>query len=290
LFVGITGCSEFKLNGPQPASDRWVVTGKVDVLVFGDTSDSMQDELVDLGGNLNLMVSRLDSIGADWNLAAITGPDGCAQNGVLTGASADWQTAFAAGITTKPGEDLVDEWGLYDASQALDHLAAGDCNEGFLRDDAWLQVIFISDEDDNSPGWDSGDPDYWQTYVDAFLATKEDPSKVHLSAVAGPEPLGCTGAEPGRGYWEAAQSTNGTFLPICGGWVDDMDAMADSAIAQGTFPLSQTPTAQSVRVFVNDIERLDGWSYDAATNQVVFHSDLPFTGEEVHASYETSGY
>ena len=108
---------------------------------------------------------------SDWQLLAVTGPNGCGNNGVIDATTEDYATLFAQGILTPPGEDLVDEWGLYNVREAVRNSAAGGCNEGFIRDDAILHIIFISDEDDNSPGWDEGDADYRKNF-EKYLATQ----------------------------------------------------------------------------------------------------------------------
>ena len=101
----------------------------------------------------------------------------------------------------------------------------GGCNEGFLRDDAILHVVFISDEDDNSPGWNEGDPDYWLDYVDQIITIKGREDQVRFSAITGPAPDGCDGAEPGFGYNEAVTSIGGERLNICQDWASQIHSM-----------------------------------------------------------------
>jgi hypothetical protein len=293
LWVSIVcaACSEQQFDGPLPVHEDWLVHGDVDIVVFTDTSESMGDQLATLAENVDILVSRLDEVDADWQLAAVTGPDGCAQQGVLTGDTPGWQDKFATGIQTPPGEDLVDEWGLYDAGQALAAATPGGCNDGFLREDAYLHIVFISDEDDNSPGFDEGDPDYWQPYVDQYVAAKGgDAAKVHLSAVGGPQPIGCSSADFAKGYWEAVEATGGQFLSICDDWEFQIDALADTSVVQSAFSLEQEPDQDSVRVFVDGLERVDGWVYRDTTNEVVFEAEAPYAGQEVEVNYTVTAY
>jgi hypothetical protein len=283
--LALTGCSDHILQGPEVVDQEWTVGGDVDIVVFGDTSESMQDTLDTLADSVEVMVTRLQDVDVDWQLIAVTGPDGCGQNGILTQDTPDWTGKFREGILTPPGEDLVDEWGLHNAAQALAASVEGGCNEGFLRPDAHLHLMFISDEDDNSPGWDGTDPEYWRQYTDTYLAAKEDASKVRLSAVAGPAPIGCSYADYGRGYAEAVEAVGGEFLSICDDWALETDALADTSVVQATFALAKEPLEDSVRVFVDGLERVDGWHHDHVRNEVAFDDDAPYAGQGVRVSY-----
>lgn len=285
-LICLVACSDYGYRVPKQVTDEWIVQGDVDIIVFGDTSDSMTDTLTTLTENMTRFVTRLESAQSNWHLIAVTGRDGCGQGGVLSADTPGWEDVFKKGITTKPNEDLVDEWGLYDTAQALAETGVGQCNAGFLRDDAWLHVVFISDEDDNSPGFDGPDENYWQTYVDAYLAAKgNDVSKVHLSAVGGPEPVGCAYADFARGYWEAVEATGGDFLSICDNWVGGLDALADSSVVRETFQLGSSPRRDSIQVYVDGLQRIDGWTWREDTRTVTFDAHPPYVGQTVKIRY-----
>jgi hypothetical protein len=305
LCLGLAACSEYKLNGdddargdtgltpPEPVEqreDRWDVTEGwgSDVLFFGDTSSSMTEELQTLGARIEEFVTELATYTDDWQLLAVTGPSGCGVGGVITPETPDYAATFAAGILTPPGDDLVDEWGLYNAVAALEQVGPGACNEGFLREDAMLSVVMITDEDDNSPGWDSGDGDYWRAYVDAMVAAKGSADAVSVSAVAGPMPDGCLGAEPGNGYAQAVGATDGAFLSICDAWYEQLDAVVDVSVARAVFELSAVPVPQTLRVAVDGQVREGDWEYDPEINAVRFIADPPRSGDVVVIRYEVA--
>ncbi len=292
------GCSDHMIAGPEPAAEEWIVTGDADIIVYADTSTSMQDNTLEtVASSVEVILARLGEADVNWQVLAVTGPDGCGQNGIITDETEDWQNKFAEGIRLPPepqfdenGVDLsVDEWGLFNAQAAVDASAPGGCNEGFLRDDAHLHVVYISDEDDNSPGFDGTDPEYWRPYVDAVVASKADPAFVHLSAVTGPAPVGCSFADYGRGYVEAVNSVEGELLSICDDWAFEADALADTSVTRDSFTLKDPPIEGSIRMFVDGLERIGGWTHDPELNEVVFASDLPFAGQEVRATYDV-GY
>ena len=68
----------------------------------------------------------------------------------------------------------------------------GGCNEGFLRDDALLVVVFISDVNDQSYSW-------YNHQYHAIIAAKGDPDAVVMLSVT-PQPLGDNEPVPGCTY------------------------------------------------------------------------------------------
>lgn len=115
----------------------------------------------------------------------------------------------------------------------------GGCNEGFLRDDALLVVVLITDEEDDHEGQacpnnpfsendgSAGDPDEW---YDAIVAAKDgrQESVVFLSLIGptGPDPGICPwldkcgdailGAEPGERIIELTEQFNyGVLGRVC---------------------------------------------------------------------------
>jgi hypothetical protein len=277
------------LSEPESRFDNWNLDELpgTDVLFFGDTSGSMATELTTLGDLVGTFVTRMEDYTTTWQLLAVTGPSGCGVQGVITPDTPDYASVFAQAILTPPGEDEVDEWGLYNVAQAVQQSDEGECNAGFLREDAVLHVIFISDEDDNSPGWDT-DAGYWQGYVDAVLAAKSDPSLVRMSAVVGPVPDGCEGAEPGTGYAEAVEATGGELISICTDWANELDLLVQASIMRSDFALSAWPIVPSISVVVNGEAREEGWEYVGADNLVRFLEELPRSGDRVTIGYRVS--
>lgn len=318
----LTGCNEYNLNksaprdtgapeetdSPEPEEsdtpepeetagdpvdeqlDQWDLSdvAGADLLFFGDTSGSMAVELTTMGDAIAGLIGSLTSFTESWQLLAVTGPTGCGVNGVLTPDTPDYEALFAAGLLTPPGEDLVDEWGLYNADAAIQATDEGECNAGFLRDGARLHVIFISDEDDNSPGYDSGDTSYWTTYVNSIIAKKGSADDVRFSAIVGPTPDGCDGAEPGTGYAEAVLATGGALISICDDWSSQLDTLVDVSVEHTTFPLSRSPIVDTLAVAVNGSARTAGWAYEEAENAVVFSVAPPSTGDQVEIGYQVA--
>lgn len=271
--------------------DQWDLSdvAGADLLFFGDTSGSMAVELTTMGDEISGLLSTLSTYTESWQLLAVTGPTGCGVNGVLTPETPDYATLFASGLLTPPGEDLVDEWGLYNADAAVQATDEGECNAGFMREGARLHVVFVSDEDDNSPGFDSGDTNYWTTYVNSIIAKKGSIDDVRFSAIVGPTPDGCDGAEPGTGYTEAVLATGGALISICEDWASQLDTLVDVSVDHTTFSLSKFPVPRSITVMVNGSDRAEGWIYDMGLNAVIFSVAPPATGDQVAIYYNVRG-
>ena len=202
--------------------------------------------------------------------------DGCGSGAVLTPSTADYDRAFQQAI--RSGGGYYTESLLTVATQALSRTGAGDCNDGFLRDDALLHVITISDEPEQST-------DAWGTYVTAMEEYKPSVQQLRISAVAGDYPAGCDNASAGTGYYEAVLATEGVFLSICDPWQDTVRALGDASAWIWTAPLSETPDPDTVAVTVEGSSRAEGWHYDQDTNAVIFDEGFPKAYHTVRVSY-----
>ena len=272
----------------EPASDEWndifdLSAGvPIDVMMYGDTSSSMAPYLTTLADNLTEFTSSLETSGLDWQLIAVTGPDGCGVDGIMTPETPDLHGTFTTAILTEPPGHIDDEAGLQNTAEAVAQSTSGGCNEGFLRDTALLHVIYISDENDESPGF--GTDGYWTSYYDAMVAGKGDSERLIFSAVGGP-PGECSDAETAHGYWEIVEASSGEFLSICDDWSSELDVLADASVKVSVFDLSKTPDVESLTVWVNADPITANWTYDASQNQVVFSAESPTSGDLVEIRY-----
>ncbi|RYZ39256.1 MAG: choice-of-anchor D domain-containing protein [Myxococcaceae bacterium] len=156
-----------------------------------------------------------------------------------------------------------------------------DGNLGFLRDSAALVVVFVGDEDDHSP-------DAVSTYVQWAQQRKGEnqPQRATFFAIA-PTSVACaTAGGGGTRYADAAAQTGGEVLNVCApDYAPLLKQVASKAFsAQERFPLSEEPDAGTVVVSVNGTATTTGWTYDAATNSVVF-TTVPPPGAKVTITY-----
>ncbi len=165
-------------------------------------------------------------------------------------------------------------------------------NEGFLRQDAYLALIFISDEEDQS----TNTVDF---YVNYFLAIKgfRNTNLFSASAIVGDAPSGCGGfqADPGLRYIDVANRTGGIFESICtSDWSSSLQNLGLSVFGyKSRFFLGNQPVAGTVEVEIDGVV-INGtapsgqvrWSYDPTTNSVNFAPlAIPEPGSQIVVRY-----
>ena len=183
----------------------------------------------------------------------------------------------------KKGGGSFTESLLTPAAYATGKSGSGQCNAGFMRDGALLHIIAVSDEPEQSP-YTSGYS--WSQLVDMMVANKGSASLVKVSAIVGDYPSGCSTADPGTGYYEAANYTGGEFLSICASsWSGYMSALAEASVSMDTYELNATPVEHTLWVAVNDVERTSGWYYDSGGNSVIITENIPEGGDVVKVTY-----
>jgi len=287
---------EGSLPNADPVTESFTIDeAPADILFYGDTSDSMRRHLDLLTDNIEAFTERLDDLDTDWHLVAVTGASGCNNGGVLTPETDGWQDAFADGIRRKPTTNVdQDEMGLQNVATAIDE-ADGGCNSGFLREGVPLHVIYISDENDESPGFDSRPDSYWQDYVDDMETALGDANLLTISVIGGDVPDGCGEDDPTRpaasaatGYADAMDYTGGEFLSICDEWDGDIDLLANSSVTRDTFVLTGDPDPDTIVVTVDGVE-VTNWAWVPGENAVVFLSDAPTGGQEVEITFVPAG-
>jgi hypothetical protein len=239
----------------------------VDIVFAVDQSCSMDDDVTRIGNNFSRFISDISNITNDWRIGVVTKDSGCFNGGILRSTTPDYVTKFQTAVGGDFGN--YTEALLTLGYNALAATTGNGCNGGFLRPNAMLHFILVSDEPEQS--WNN-----WSYYVNNFLTYKSDPALVKISAVAGDYPNGCATAEAGAGYYEAVQATGGIYLSICDtDWASHASELATASLADiYNFTLSDTPDVATIRVWVNGTEWTSGWHYDAPSNQVRFDDDL----------------
>ena len=251
-----------------------------DIMFFVDQSCSMDDDSAALATNFSSFITQLNTYTTDWRIMVANDDNGCNSSGILTSASANYETRFSNAVQS--GGGTWTEAGLTVAKNAIENTDAGECNAGFMRSAALLHIILVSDEPEQSVG-------SWSNYVNAIIAKKGSAGMVKISAIAGPVPGGCSSggnsADPGTGYDDAATATNGEFLSICSSWSNHVGVLANASVTQETFDLSQEPIESTIKVFLNGNRRTQNWTYDSITNSITFSVNIPGEGDVVEFTY-----
>ena len=175
----------------------------------------------------------------------------------------------------------------------------GGYNRGFMREDASLEVIFISDEEDQSFGT-------VPFYIDSYKSIKGalNTKLFHAHAIVGDKETGCNvngsdadaGAGPGARYIALQEATGGVFGSIC----DESYAPVLGSIGELAFGLKNEfylssqadPGAGSMQVWVDSgggyQECVDGWMFSEPTNSIIFDPEgpcMPAGGEKIRVTY-----
>ena len=244
---------------------------ETDVLFIIDNSCSMAQHQTNLAGNLPEFVGLLESASADYQIGIITTDDPFLQGPLIHSGMADPIGEFSSQATVGTLGDST-EMGL---EMAYLHLS----KEGWLRPDATLNVVYVSDEPDSSPG-------LLDDYVDQILTLKANPDDAMAHAIIGDPPSGCEDAPYGAGYYEVADQTGGSFISICStDWATKITALASLVLSHRVFALSTLPVEGTIIVYVDGVEVTD-WVYDADSNSIVFDLDkIPVAGQEIKVEY-----
>jgi hypothetical protein len=296
-------------------------TPKVDMLIVIDNSGSMDDEQKALAANLDHLWNRIALANADFHIAVTstgmtpytagwTQCPGGASGGeggrffpvdnsrprILTPTTPNVKQALFD--NTKVGLCHWDERffdpviaaltpPLVSSTKAPGTTWPADGNAGFLRDDARLALLAVSDADDDN---DVINPPPVSEMVGKLSQVKK--GALDLISFAGIVGLRmCNSVEQvGNRYMEIARQMNGKLYDICdlnnfGSMLDD--ALGTLLLPLSSFPLSARPgNAAGIAVTVDGAARTD-FRYDAGTNRIVFpQTAVPPPGSHITATYD----
>ena len=278
--VMLSSCSEYELK--LSAGDDvfyQLEAGEVDVLLVIDNSCSMQPYQEELSTNFDAFLTYFIEGDVDYQIGVVTTS---VIDPVAVAGTECTQTVVDAipdagylldGTFITPededGADIFSDWvnvgicgagyemGLEAAYQALTEPIVDGPNAGFLREDAYLSIIFVSDEEDSSP---KGVNDYINAFRDVKGQRSRDifnASSLVVDAVSDcSQDQQYSGATRGGRYLDVAEQTGGVIGNIC---ADDFnDIVTELSLASSrltdTFYLSQLPQASSLVVGIDGEE------------------------------------
>lgn len=275
----------------------------VDVIWAIDNSCSMSEEVDELNARFPTFIQAFANLGLDFQIAAIPadGNTTCATfTEVIDKNTPDPVTAFtdqtAAILSGQVGASCYGEEGFAATRAALQ------ANPNFLRPDATLAVIAVSDEPEQSG-------ESAQSFVNWLQGRKPSPNDVSFSAMVGPASgQGGFGfgacpnnshpdadAEAAPRYHAAINRSGGVWGSLC---TFDFDPFLrhTSFVAAGLefrFELTDVPFSFSpaaIDVLVNgqpvDWGLPNGWTFDPDTNSIEFHgTSIPGPGASIVITY-----
>jgi len=273
---------------------------KVDILWVIDNSCSMYDEQARLIDNLSEFVSYADSQNADYQMGVIVTDSRSSNAGKLEFCyphpriirhdypqrEEAFRCLFEVGVT---GSYIEAGWGA--AMRALQRALRNDDpirnrNIGFLRDDASLAIVAMSDEDDQSLESDN--------LLLRFFQTIKPNTRTSVHAIAGPvsEPCITRRAAPGYRYKWLTDQFGGLFQNICQeDWQPVLRNLGLNVfVPLEEWNLSQPADPGSLAVTVNGQATLrdtqNGYTYDVSRNVIRFNgAAIPDPGQEIRVEY-----
>lgn len=260
LWLGVlAGCTEYDVIVHDGADIFYQdPASAVDILLIVDDSCSMQPYQNELSKNFGQFISFFVDANVDYQIGVVTTDVTAASAGrlidqtIITNDTPDGSAIF---------EDIVrvgtngsgNEMGLEAAYLALTEPRLSTSNAGFLRDDAMLSVIFVSDEEDSSP---LPTYEYIRTFNDIKGARERDIFNASALVVTDVGSCGfASGSSEGDRYMDVAERTSGITGNICDDSFADVvtELSLNASRLLDTFLLSSEPDATSIDVSVDGV-------------------------------------
>jgi hypothetical protein len=358
FFLILSGCSGDKLIKTLPPGvtvDAYAQksASKVDVLWIVDNSGSMAPHQENLARNFQSFIDLFTRGAVDFRIA-VTTTDIFADKGqfkgspkILTPQSGNVAALFAANVRVGTSGSPF-EVGMQAAEMSLERQASAnapklqqiaDCKAkckdaaciqacpdqfpvDFLRPNAYLYMIFVSDEDDHS----SEDIRYyWRSYETANGIGND--GTVTTAAIVGTSDTNDCGATLASRYVELSALTGGEVGSICDtDFAATLKKLATNAVGlKRKFALTRKPDLTTLQISIRypcnaaddvtqpcgsvdksacngaaaDAVELvctpkqgapDGWEYEADNNVIAFDGDsVPFLNAEIDIQYYEEG-
>ncbi len=359
LLLATTACQEKKLVAALPPDSRVDTyaqqsASQIDVLWVIDNSGSMAVRQENLAKNFQSFISEFQANSVDFRIG-ITTTDIFKEGGQFVGSpkiltpktpnlASAWAANVKVGVKGAPYEVGMEAARLAlelnkrknaDAVKACQkvcpsgmRMCPSDCEThtdfSFLRLDAYLYIIFVSDEDDKS----GQDTRYFYRYFETVKGVGNDGMVATAAIMGNAEGENTCGAAPGLKYAALSMLTGGEVGNIC----DDNFATALKKLASNAvglkrkFVLQLEPNEATIKVIVrypcnapstatknclsvdrttcegladqttpNQVCRVpqggsDGWSYEP-TNRVIFFAgdSVPGLNSRIELHYYEKG-
>lgn len=260
---------------------------KIDILWVVDNSGSMQDEQNSLAFNFESFINDFIQKDVDFKMAVTTTDTSWGHKGELIGNLTDLTSVAAASDingflnnfkeTIKVGINGSGyEKGLLASKSFINN------KNSWLREDAMLAIVYLSDEEDQSSGSVSD-------YVTHLKTLKSNEGMIKLYSIINTGESSLPYYETiGSRYMEASKETGGFHSNIKNDFHETLQAMGTKIVTLlDSFPLSKTPKSEeSIQVYIDGNES-NGWTYDEASKSIKFNENaVPADGSAIKIKYE----
>lgn len=330
ISLSLIGCGNDKPSfSLLPTSNTFlqsgnVVNNKIDVLWVVDNSGSMYTSQTNLANNFQAFITNFTDKGYDFQIAVTTtdaykaifqsNPD---LSKFKDGNGASHSEVF---VITPDTPNIVDTFvtnitqGIYGsgderAFQSFREALNNSLNAGFIRENSYLSVIIVSDEDDFS--WDQSTPHaygdytegpghlhYVEEYVDYLMGITNSTVNQKRFNVNGiyitDQACADTLHRPiGIRYQEIVNLTDGIEGSICDtSFADSLNLIAEKIVASSVqFYLDQLPVVETIVISIDGQIITSGWTYDATSNSIIFDASVaPAQGSVLNVDFDPAAF
>ncbi len=262
--------------------------GDVDILWVIDDSGSMADEQDSLGRNFQSFIDQFLVKDIDFKMAITTTDGTSTRNGRMVGDSSKLTRASAKGNRTAFINNFTKwvkvgtsgsgvEQGLKTSTAFMDRYSSS-----FLRSDAFLVVVYLSDEEDQSEKKVS-------EYITKLQALKTNKGMVKAySIVATKNGSKSSWETAGLRYSEVSTATAGTTSDIKKDFANVLLDMGGTIVnLMDSFALNESPYQDQIEVLVSGVKVNSGYTFNASTRSIKFDANaLPAEGSKVEVRYK----
>lgn len=297
----LAGCQDYNYTS-MDYTDTWKQNPpeEVDILMIIDNSGSMEPYQRELSQRFAEFLTYFIEADINYQIAGVTTDADIRTAGqfikgtIITADTPDAATKFSELVrvgTTGSGSEM----GLETSMKALTPPLVNAQNSGFLREEASLSLIYVSDEEDSSPR-------PVNDYINDFFSLKGQRSRdvFNASALVVTDVSSCPQGNMSvvnTRYVDVADQTNGVIGNICADNFSDIvtELSLNASRLLDTFYLTSTPNLDTLEVTVNDeVVPCDAgvWYYDMVELHEVqkpaiifFPDSIPASNSEVAAKY-----
>ena len=260
--------------------------GKVDILWVIDDSGSMGDEQKALAYNFDVFIHEFLEKNIDFKMAITTTDGSSYKNGRSV---CDFRVLDATAANTNESKFVKDfascikvgtrgsgrEQGLQTSESFVSRYI-----ENWMRSDAYLVVVYVSDEEDQSSK-------SVQAYVDNFKGLKKTSGLIKLYSIVTEKKTSNRWETIGSRYLAASEETGGSTAHIKNDFYQVLREMGGKIVNLiDSFALSNQPYEDKVEVKVNGSAISSGYTYDNQSRSIKFvEGKVPNEGSKIEVSY-----
>lgn len=307
---------------------------QLDILWVIDNSPSMDPLQANLTANFSSFISQFQAKGYDFHISVTTSDayraEAAFQNNPSLAAFKDGTdaTSHTGVFVITPGTPNLNNVFVVNATQgsggsgderpfsSFKDSLSSPLNTGFLRQQSFLAVIILSDEDDFSGSgrceWCGTDHDYtastldtvdtYVTYLDQLTKTTGASRRYNVSAITvlddncrQTHAVDAPSTIIGQRYIQMANKTNGILGSICDPtYAASLNAIQSQIVSLSTqFFLNRDAIPSTIVVTVNGVvipnDATNGWTYNEANQSIMFHgSAVPSQDANIQVRFTPS--